>query len=207
MRDALRPFEGQLVAWRGHLKEFGHRPGLICFTNCVVAPWDRNAALNKAIKSPEAIEVDHLWVDVIPDGAERYSRCCAIARVGWYTRADGSVDLGLSTQMPNVSFDHFRDDLNALTPANATPNAIAEGFELLNQYIAQHDAGELQAWSNNWSIDEIREEVADHALFMRRCADATEKALATVQQNGRCDGLHKVSRLPGRQLKRASGFA
>ena len=207
MRDALRPFEGQLVAFSGRLTDFGHRKDLACMSNCTVAPWDRNASINEALSQPQAIKVDHFWHTARYQPDARYGRICSIGRVGWYTRADGSVDLGVVRPGATVPIDQLFDQFDQLTPSNCTPREVAELFAEHRKFLDLHDAGELHLFGTNYSVDRFRQEVADVGLFFERSADATERALSTVQQNGRCDGLRKVSRLPGRPLKRASGFA
>lgn len=94
MREQLRELEGKLVCIQGRpteAKDNGNGRD-ICLRMPKVVPWDANAALD--FKGP-AVKCDHLWIRAI--GAVQlsmYQDSLAVARVGYYTRTDGSFDIG-----------------------------------------------------------------------------------------------------------------
>ena len=96
-RDSLRPLEGQLVWFCGRLDTW--RPmadGQLtaCLVAVTIRPWDGEAAVKDC---PVAVVLDHTWIGNIPttQPRERLLSYEGMARVGWYRRSDGSVDLGL----------------------------------------------------------------------------------------------------------------
>lgn len=94
MRDQLRQIEGQLVYLTGKpsaIKDNGKYRD-VCIKRPKVIPWDTNAPLD--FQAP-AVACDHLWLRSKPDHPlPMYLDCIAVGRIGFYTRADGSFDIG-----------------------------------------------------------------------------------------------------------------
>lgn len=93
MREQLRPFEGQLVFIDGRLTEASRRGDRHYFLmrNPHVTPWDGTSAVD--LKKP-ATGVDHLWIDFNSERIEMMKPCFGLTRIRYYTRSNGTVDLG-----------------------------------------------------------------------------------------------------------------
>lgn len=101
MRHQLLPFEGTRVAYSGRLSQFRTSPcGLVsvCLVNCSVR---RHAPHSPQLLEPEVL-VDHFWLHGMPDTddmpvpRQMLSQLVGVGTVGWYTRSNGSIDLGLN---------------------------------------------------------------------------------------------------------------
>ena len=94
MRDQLRNIVGRLVYIHGkpcEARSFGEGRD-ICLKRPTVIPWDENAPLDFKAKG---IKCDHLWIRALKPGKVcMYQESVSIARVGYYTRANGSLDIG-----------------------------------------------------------------------------------------------------------------
>ena len=97
MREALKALEGQLVVVegvvsKGNITQNGDRH--FCVTRPRVTPWDGYSKLTASSGPPVA---DHLWVPCSQDSnwPKLYSKHFCVGTVGWYSRADGSVDLSV----------------------------------------------------------------------------------------------------------------
>lgn len=94
MRDQLRKIEGRLVYILGKPSEVRSfsKGRDICLKRPTVIPWDENAALDFKQKG---VKCDHLWIRALgPSKVSMYQESISIARVGYYTRANGSLDIG-----------------------------------------------------------------------------------------------------------------
>ena len=96
MRDALKELEGQLVmvegvVAKGNVTKNGSRH--FCVSNPRVTPWDGMSKLKSTKGQPPV--ADHMWVqcDKTSNWPKLYTKHFCIGTVGWYARADGSIDL------------------------------------------------------------------------------------------------------------------
>lgn len=95
MREELRPLEGQLVIVTGRVNNHQHRPQGhydTCLRDIEVHPFD---PARPAI-SPNPIQLDHLWFLEPPIISKVGSQKIYMGRVSFYTRSDGSLDIGIN---------------------------------------------------------------------------------------------------------------
>lgn len=101
MRHELSPFEGDLVSVTGWIKEWrknrSDETDDICIVNASLTRWDGSSAVD--IFGCEA-KVHHIWIRVPKNtcDAELLEKVQFLGKVGYYCRADGSVDLGVRGQ-------------------------------------------------------------------------------------------------------------
>ena len=98
MRNALKELEGQLVmvegvVAKGNVTKNGSRH--FCVSNPRVTPWDGMSKLKSTKGQPPV--ADHMWVqcDKTSNWPKLYTKHFCIGTVGWYARADGSIDLSV----------------------------------------------------------------------------------------------------------------
>ena len=111
MRDQLRPFEGQLVFIEGRLTEASRRDDKQYFMmrRPKITPWDGISAVD--FRNP-ATSVDHLWVDLGSGGVQMLQHCFTLTRIRYYTRSNGSVDLGCEPIYHILDFDKYQIDFH-----------------------------------------------------------------------------------------------
>lgn len=112
MRDQLRPFEGQLVFVEGRLTEASHRRDKHYFliNRPNITPWDAKSAVD--LTKP-VTHVDHLWIEMLPGQVEMMNRIFGLTRIRYYTRSDGSVDLGCEPLYSLFDFDSYQASFDA----------------------------------------------------------------------------------------------
>ena len=98
MRDQLRPLEGQLVVFKGRATEKQRQAdGLLGI--CLAAVEVRPHRTDTAMRMVEPIKLDHAWIRGLADDDVDFRgllrSMAGVARVTYYRRSDGSVDLGL----------------------------------------------------------------------------------------------------------------
>ena len=208
MRDQLCAMEGQLVGVTGRLSGFGHRKDLFCLANCLINSWDGASSVKACIEEqPGAVRVDHMWVSLDGfNGVKRYEQFGLMGRVGWYSRADGSVDLGIVDPGPNTCMTEIMAEL-ADAPKGTSDVQIRDYLASCKELADRHRQGDLLIWSVDLSFAEFSETVDKYLLRYSRAVEATGKAMATATKNGRCSRLRKVVRMPGQTLKQANGFS
>ncbi|MEB3361554.1 MAG: hypothetical protein VKI42_05455 [Synechococcaceae cyanobacterium] len=126
-RDCLRPLEGQLVFFQATPAEAsrsgdGRRQVLLKG----VKVWRFTADQPAGQGQPDAA-VDHLWLEVEDDTRiPLLTPCVGLGRVRWYSRRDGSTDLGLSRQL-SVDLDVLISQL--AQHRGASPEALLPRIE------------------------------------------------------------------------------
>ena len=167
MRDQLRPIEGQLVYLTGKpsaIKDNGKYRD-VCVKQPKIIPWDSNAPLD--FKAP-AIAYDHLWLRSRPEcPLPMYQDCIAVGRIGYYTRTDGSLDLGIQ----NIS-RIFNVDREICTLLEATrrlksqSQALVRANQLLRNMkimLKAHNRAwngvDVYCYSEHFSVDELKRKV------------------------------------------------
>jgi hypothetical protein len=200
-RDALRPLEGQLVWFSGRLSTWKTQANgrlSACLTTVNIRPWDGEAAISDC---PVTTTVDHVWICDIPDSwpRERLRRYVAIGRVGWYRRADGTVDLGVS-QVPSLDLGWCAQQLQDV-------HDLAVRLESIDGLLAQLDGGTTSyAWwtPRSVAITQIRR-ARD---LLEASQTATFIAMARSTRKGPCRGLDPVPLRRRKPRTRAiAGFA
>ena len=182
-RDALRPLEGQLVWFCGRLDTW--RPmadGQLtaCMVNVSVRPWDGEAAVKNC---PVAAVLDHTWIGNIPttQPRERLLSYEGMARVGWYRRSDGSVDLGLQ-KVPALELCDAAWKLYAIDDMAARLKSLQALLDLADQGEGVHYAWIVSRSAALASLRRSRD-------LMAASEAATARAMAGSIRKGSCRGL------------------
>jgi hypothetical protein len=176
MRTELAPFENETVSVIGRIKEWrkNRAEGTedICISGARVARWDAMSPLD-----PDACDakVHHLWIR-IPKGlcdSQLLSKVHFIGRVGWYTRSDGSVDLGIRA-MKAICMDLLAKRIAEWRRSGSwTFDEFAEGDQLIEEIdfclAALYHQGE-GGYAYSWAHD---------------CLDACKRLLRFKQQIAR----------------------
>lgn len=98
MRDELRGLEGQKVHFIGRLKEWrlnSDGTARVCMAAVEIRPLDPT----RSLKETPAVRVDHFWQLNVPADSmgskKMLHKMAGVGTITWYSRADGSVDLGV----------------------------------------------------------------------------------------------------------------
>lgn len=113
MRDALRPLEGQLVVYRARATERIERPGgLIDVCMCAV---EVRRLTSEPLLRQDPIRLDHCWIKGMRADRVEWrgllKRMAGCARVSFYARSNGTIDLGLQCE-PGLDLDCLWDAIN-----------------------------------------------------------------------------------------------
>ena len=182
MRDQLRSLEGQLVTVVGRNKERRRNDDGRTFSmikNAIIRPWDGISAVDVSRNKP-AIQVDHVWVMQSPHvtgmRAELLSSTITVGTVGYYTRADGSMDLGIRDICRVCNIDsilRYVVDIHAGMMSRNQWDQTVEAIDNLRSiqdYLAVHGKrnvhGEMQyALTINHTIPELRKWVDENLNY------------------------------------------
>lgn len=174
MRDQLRQIEGQLVYLTGKpsaIKDNGKFRD-VCVKRPKVIPWDTNAPLD--FKAP-AVACDHLWLRSRPDRPlPMYLDCIAVGRIGYYTRTDGSLDLGIQNISPIFNVDEqlctlleatrrLKSQSQALVRANQLLRDIQT---MLKAHSREWNGVDVYCYSEIFSVAELKRKVSNIATRM-----------------------------------------
>lgn len=182
-RDSLRPLEGQLVWFCGRLDTW--RPmadGQLtaCMVHVTVRPWDGEAAIRDCLV---AAVVDHAWIGGIPTTwkRERLLSYEGIARVGWYRRTDGTVDLGL-TKVPSLDLETVVRGLAAVDHLPSRLRSLQGALTLTERPTSVFYATNMTRSAALAQLGHVRDLLASSEA-------ATARALAGSTRKGSCRGL------------------
>ncbi len=183
-RDSLRQFEGQLVIFNGRLADVSRprndtRDYLLTTVRCW--SWDGDSAMPLSL-APDAA-VDHAWLRLnLTDQprTELLQRVEGVATVGWYTRANGSVDLGLRSH-PAVNLD---DVLARLHEARTT-TPRAELIDQLERLVHNFTAPGHYGYSQHLKASEVLKELNTYRARLLRSQAAEERIKATAKPGRR----------------------
>jgi len=179
MRDELRPLEGQLVIVTGRVNNHQHRPQGhydTCLRDIEVHPFD---PARPAI-SPNPIQLDHLWFLEPPIISKVGSEKMYMGRVSFYTRSDGSLDIGINP-IKSMCLDHAIDDIfRSGLAMNRDDRAdfTAGVFRFLFKEVEQ---GRAFLWSERMSTVEFLIDAGKAAKRLREERDLNEAARLSSQ--------------------------
>ena len=168
MRDALKKLEGQLVmvqgtVARGNITQNGTKH--FCVANPRVTPWDGESKLIPAKGKPVA---DHLWVQCTgkSNWPKLYAPHYCIGTVGWYTRANGTVDLSVHDLAKILNADRELFNIRyVLSKGNTKANRLEADRRLscLATALVEHgtvfDGDVRYVYSHEMSLAEVAERV------------------------------------------------
>lgn len=108
MRDQLRELEGQLAWVSGRIADYSLRDGkrYACISRPTIQPWDEDQAVDPI---PAIKGIDHCWikagVEKQESSVEMYRPYISLQRIQWYSRKDGSIDLGFGDSYVTYNMD------------------------------------------------------------------------------------------------------
>jgi len=142
MRNQLRQLEGQLVlitARKVSQRRSEDGRHFVLIKAAKVWRWDGLSPIDVVEANPPAAQVDHLWLQTSGRSpAELLERLTYGARIGWYRRSDGSVDLG-ATVLPMLAIEQTLIEFLKGTVSWSTAGK-ARSLRQLLQDIEQHIA-------------------------------------------------------------------
>lgn len=129
-RRELQDYEHQIVQLEGWVDRWTHRDESddILITAVKIRPYRLDETLLQR-NEREPARTDHLWLRAskqtgCPD-IVRLDAVYGYARVGWYTRRDGSADLGC-TPVPSVHGSVIADEIKSTLARGQWPQALTK---------------------------------------------------------------------------------
>lgn len=193
-RDSLRHLENRLVVFTGRLADVSRpRGGIRCYLINRVRcwAWDGDSPVSFSVAPDGA--ADHAWLRIAVDeqpSIELLQRVEGIATIGWYSRADGSVDLGLrSHQMLDldellVRFHEARDKV----PRTAL-------IQVLQQCLGRLAAPGHYGFSRELRASEVKRTLTTYHERLQRSQAAEERIRATTKPGRRPSGARSFADL------------
>ena len=223
MRTALKRLENQLVFCHGRVikktKRFDDGTMDILVSPVTVKAWDGHSSID-SIPQDQTEKIDHLWLRADARNSARLEmlqRAGFIGRIGYYTRADGSVDLAVNT-VPAVSLEELlariRSSCKNFDKEGTTALRRAQGdleyalYAIENQGRSNELTDEpIYCFSKFVDLTKATEILAQNLQRVSRMADATEARLAVATNNGPCTRMRQAMQLPSCKRQRSVGFA
>jgi len=212
VRNELKALEGDLVFVTGRPTE-ARRDGEDIYLMLVrpqLQRWDGMAPIGQG----PAIQTDHLWVQCETNkwAGEMLQLVVGVGRVGYYRRADGTVDLGVAL-LVSIDLDLLLEDVHRMLGDSSRKGmegslaAMKKALETLRLAFSAlwHQGGGGFAYSRYRSATESMKLLARHYRTLESSVLATEAALLSGKPKGhKPRGLdlplrncRKVRRLPG----------
>ncbi len=211
MRSQLVPFEGKKVVFGGHLSEWRKREDEhhLCLMNVSIQEFN----IDKPLCEGKSTRLDHLWMSFPEEQSsyipkDLYTRRNGLAKVYYYTRSDGSLDLSLKPTK-GVCLDYFLNLIHQYMGSSYDQKATAEFLEKLDHLFALYDEGKTIFYSTvmkNLPIGEVIELIMDKSKRIRRDYYSNEDRLKTVKNYGKPMGISLFK--TNRNIKKTKvGFA
>ena len=211
MRKQLVPFEGKDVLFGGHLSEWRKREdeAHICLMNVSITEFKKDKALNEC----PSTRLDHLWMSFSEDQISNikkdlYTRRNGLAKVYYYTRSDGSLDLSLKP-IKGVCLDWYLNLIHKYSECSYSLKSTATFLEQLDELFALYDEGRAKLYSTimvSSPIGEVIDLIIDKAARIRRDYYSNEDRLKTIKNYGKPTGISLFK--PSRTIKKVKvGFA
>jgi hypothetical protein len=219
-RPELRPLENQLVFVSGRITQWHKNRGPegknddICLSNVRLWTWDRQAAVDLWTIAPTAT-TEHLWVRGTSGAiaSERLAETICVGRISYYTRSDGTADLGLEVRtsyclddaakrVASASRDIKRDGLPAAR------KAFDYALDALAAAYGTQDDEEVLAFSHAYRLQEAVQRLEDYAMSLDRLIKATSSRLDAQAhlRRGPCKGLDLALPRQSSRKAQARGF-
>ena len=203
MRYQLDPFLGQEIIYIGRRIEAVRNPQddtlNLCLKNVRIWPLRMDVPL----KTIKPVRVDHVWLPHIAEDqirGEMLELSEGAAVVQEYTRADGSIDLGLKP-VNGCSDGIFYEKLRARKKRSEQKEAIA-------WFLDQIQSG-FRFWGWGCSANTIIDILKERLVDITKSDKLSAAALKTSKRNGKCNRLKDLDIRPQskRSKHRASGFS
>lgn len=199
MRHQLKQFEGQNVVIIGRMTKRITQPNGtvdICLAAIEVRPIRSDIALDEI----KPVKVDHAWIQGIDEEhlerGDLLIRYCGAATVRYYTRKNGTVDLGF-VSVPSINVEQIIIECKELSyPLTAA---------LLRNRLNQVDDGSL-VWGLHISGDRAVSLMRRKLKQMDGTITRTFGTYLTATANGPCRGLDVIGQVK-QSRKTVQGFA
>jgi hypothetical protein len=194
MRSQLVPFEGKQVLFQGHLSEWRKREDEhhLCLMNVSIKEFKMDKPLNEC----PSTRLDHLWMSFPEEQSpfiskDLYTRRNGIAKVYYYTRSDGSLDLSLRS-IHAVCVDYYLNLIHQYMGTSYNQKSTVKFLEQLDQLFAFYDEGKTILYSTvigSCPISDVIELIIDKSKRIRRDFYSNEDRLKTVKNYGKPTGI------------------
>ena len=201
MRDQLRPLEGQLVVFKGRATEKQRQAdGLLGI--CLAAVEVRPHRTDTAMRLVEPIKLDHAWIRGLADDDVDFRgllrSMAGVARVTYYRRSDGSVDLGLRA-VPGVCLDNIWRRMKTEPRKEDRTALLASAVDQIEDGVAY--------WSWWTRADKDAQALAKALDNHEHSVAMNLGAVLAAPSHGPCTKFRQVLQLRGHQRQQARGFA
>jgi len=153
--------------------------------------WDGTSIITIDKATPDAT-TDHLWLRMPEagcEGNELLSKTFVIGRVGWYTRASGDCDLGVTSLVAHdldEVYLHCYDLVDACRRHGMKPlRAAVETLDEALRFCANQGT-EAYVYSRYHSLPDATKRLTRIRLQVSRTLAANESRLATAPKTGGC---------------------
>jgi hypothetical protein len=201
-RTQLLALEGQRVIYTGRTARRITRPDGqwdICLTAVHVRPH----RVDVAMLDVEPTFVDHVWLRGIEpsqvQNGELLRKMEGAATVGWYTRSNGTIDLGLES-IRGADLDNLYDEIQS-------EKESAKRAGRLRSFLEWMDDGDPAVWAWSFPADQALDALRKGLARFSRSADVEFAIAMTATNNGPCRRMREALRLPKHQPAQARGFA
>lgn len=212
-RPQLIPLEGQLVYSTGRIKDWKRSPDFddILLINVKLWRWDGQAVVDLQ-RSPDAT-ADHLWLrcDRGTVAAERLTQTFGIGRIAFYTRADGTYDLGLQAK-PCTNLDELVAEAQSVYADRYKlgTQAMREALKLFTFafFCACEQGTKSYAFSRVKTLPEAIDHLHKRLTYIENSIEATESRLDAQAhcRRGPCRGLDLAKPKARARRSAAAGF-
>jgi hypothetical protein len=187
MRTELKTLEGSLVYLKGRATE-ARRDGThlhLMLLRPSLHQWDGFSAVGQ--ETP--VKTDHLWVRLEADqwGSEMLQTVCGVGRVGYYRRADGTVDLGVKL-VPCLDMDLLVSEAKSTLAEYSKRGlqALRDGAEdlLFALSVLRHQGKGFYAISRRYNSLEAAKILGHEFQLIQASINATDVALLSGKTKG-----------------------
>ena len=201
MRHQLEQFEGQLVHFDGYIAKRVQQPEDlhdVCLQSVRVRKFDPT----EPVMESKPVKVDHLWLQGM-EGSSLYTKelmrpATGLARCGYYTRKNGTIDLGLVSVL-SICWEELGESIK-------DARSWDEYCACVESFKKSFDKPEVVVFS-------LHEPPLEAELWFKRackritdCRNAEALRLMTRTANGPCKGLDLLPKVK-RGRKAAAGFS
>ena len=192
MRKSLADLRGQLVAWKGWETNSRHNNTWACISKATITPWRFNVPIQKSF-TKNLTKIDHFWLtsdqkNNIQQESMQYEKLGGIGVVKSYMRNDGSIDYTIKRPPKIYCIERIIKKLNE-TFENLEDKERIKGLKDIKNLIDAHTPENPTLYSMLLKFDRFQKDVNEELQFLESSFEATQKALKTVKQNGKCKKL------------------
>lgn len=201
-RTQLLALEGQRVIYHGRTTRRITRPDGqwdLCLVNVKVRPYRPDMAM---LDVP-AIDVDHVWLRGIEpsqvQNGELLRSLEGAATVGWYTRSNGTIDLGLET-VPGADLDNLYDEIQGERDSTRRAGRLRSFLQWLED-------GDPVIWAWSAPAEQALDALRKGLDRFSRSVDVEFATAMSATNNGPCRRMRDALQVPKRRPAQARGFA